>query len=220
MPKGIYKRTKSIRKSLSEKRKGIIFSEKHKNSLKLAVKNRSFKCRSLASKKAWVNNFKKMNKQLECARKNIIYKPLNDKIKKKISKTLKNRWSNIDKIKKVEMLNNWIIAGQSSSFGRNTSIEKKIHNVLNLLNVKYITHCKIANFYPDIYVPEEKLIIECNGNYWHNLSRVKKRDKQLQDYCDKNKIRLIWLWEDAIKNNPQRALERGFENVKENKIMV
>lgn len=41
-------------------------------------------------------------------------------------------------------------------------------NILNKLNCPYEKQFKIENKYADFVIPEHKLIIEANGNYWHS----------------------------------------------------
>lgn len=52
----------------------------------------------------------------------------------------------------------------------------------------------------DIYIPEEKLAIECNGIYWHSIEKIHNPNYHLKktQACEKEGIRLIhitdWEW--------------------------
>ena len=51
----------------------------------------------------------------------------------------------------------------------------------------------------DIYIPTLSLGIEFNGIYWHSTAYKDKNfhvDKL--DYCKKNNIKLIYVWEDVL----------------------
>lgn len=85
---------------------------------------------------------------------------------------------------------------------KDTSIEIKIQNFLKKLNIEFITHkyMHIEHFYPcDIFVPLLNLVIECDGNYWHNYPDGLKNDnirtKELQDAG----FNVLRLWESEIR---------------------
>ena len=65
---------------------------------------------------------------------------------------------------------------------RGTDIERKIWKLLDSLNIDYRSNVKIGLLLPDIVVDSDKLIIECDGEYWHsgeeNEERMRRRDKQ------------------------------------------
>ena len=50
----------------------------------------------------------------------------------------------------------------------------------------------------DIYIPELKIAIECNGIYWHSELNGKDKFYHLRktELCDQHKIQLIHVWED------------------------
>lgn len=59
----------------------------------------------------------------------------------------------------------------------------------------------------DIYIPDEKVAIEYNGNYWHS-SLCKERKYHLNKYklCEENDIRLIQVWEYEWKDPRKREI--------------
>ena len=128
--------------------------------------------------------------------------------KKKISETRKKWYKDMSKEEKVIYLDKWITAGHHA---RPSSLEISIRKILDSLNVKYLTDYHISKWFIDIYIPNRNLIIECNGNYWHNLPNRIKRDRELQEYAKENGYKLIWLWEDDIKEDPKLALRNGLE---------
>jgi very-short-patch-repair endonuclease len=49
-----------------------------------------------------------------------------------------------------------------------TAIESIIQQILDGLNIQYISHKLIGKYYPDFILPEYNLIIEADGLYWHS----------------------------------------------------
>ena len=103
---------------------------------------------------------------------------------------------------------------------KDTSIERKLHQILDSLNIKYrkhfpIHHPKIGSHQVDImFVDHEgnpKIAIECDGCYWHGCLKHKPNNKyakkrqnrdRLIDKCLKElEIKLIRIWEHDINAN-------------------
>jgi hypothetical protein len=89
-------------------------------------------------------------------------------------------------------------------YNKRTTIELFIHDLLTKCNINFETNNR--NIIPpqelDIYIPEKKIAIECNGVYWH--SRLESNyhcDKFIK--CKENGIQLISIWEDWIKSKPE-----------------
>ena len=88
-----------------------------------------------------------------------------------------------------------------------TTIEIFIRDILDSLHISYITNDRsiLDGKELDIYIPDYKLAIECNGVYWHrtgNESRIEKTyhfDKW--NNCKGQGIQLLTIWEDQIINN-------------------
>lgn len=108
--------------------------------------------------------------------------------------------------------------------GRKSKIHIKVENILNELNIDYISECNGNRFRsngysprPDIIIEHMKIVIEVNGDYWHaNPNKYKPNDiickwrkktlaKEIWE-TDKKRInqiesfgyRVITLWEDFI----------------------
>ena len=199
MPKGIYIRTKENCKGM----KGKHHSEETKRKLRLAGLKRKHS-EETKRKLREINLGKKYSKET----------------KEKVSKANFKRWAKISKEERTIMTKNFRIAGtMAAQKASPSSVEIAICKVLDSLDIEYKTQVSFCygKFIADIYIYSKNLIIECNGTYWHNYEifpEKKKRDEALQRYCDKWGIKLVWLWEDKIKENPKLALISGLKMIK------
>ena len=86
-----------------------------------------------------------------------------------------------------------------------TSLELFVRNILDKHNIDYIKNDKkiLDGSELDIYIPDKKLAIECNGIRWHsdlykdNLYHYKKYTD-----CANHNIKLITIWEDQVILKP------------------
>ena len=84
---------------------------------------------------------------------------------------------------------------------------------LDKLNIPYIHQKPINNgkFVADFMLPKHKIIIECNGDYWHSLPNRIERDKQIEEYVKNNNGRVVFLWEHKINEDSEKALIEALE---------
>lgn len=86
---------------------------------------------------------------------------------------------------------------------KDTTIELKLQSFLKKLQIEYVPH-KVVNinhrYQCDLFIPSKALIIECDGNYWHNYPNGRDidhiRTKELQDAG----FKVLRLWEHQIKS--------------------
>jgi len=82
-----------------------------------------------------------------------------------------------------------------------TSIEIIVRQQLEKYKVLFEHPFNLGDrFQCDFYVPILDLIVECDGEYWHNLEENKKRDKLKDAYAKKCGFDLIRLKEHQIKD--------------------
>lgn len=121
-------------------------------------------------------------------------------------KAAQKRWDKTNKKQRLERMLPGISASQKAN---PSSIERMIWKELDKLKVEYQTQVCFGRFIVDIYVPVWRLIIECNGAYYHNYKKFPEkeiRDKALEEYINKIGFKLRWLWEFDIRENPKQAL--------------
>lgn len=119
-----------------------------------------------------------------------------------------------------------IVTGKSLRAGLVTSCgclnslgEEKINNILQSLNIKFITQKTFKDLYSDkkyplyfdFYLPDYNLVMEYQGKqhyeqaeYFGNLEERKRRDQIKRDYCKQNNIKLVeipYTDFDKIDNN-------------------
>lgn len=88
-----------------------------------------------------------------------------------------------------------------------TSIEVAVYERLKELGFLFETQ-KLINdkFVVDAFIPSLNLVIEVDGNYWHSLDKIKKKDRSENAYLKKCGFKVLRLSEDEI-DSPS-ALER------------
>lgn len=101
---------------------------------------------------------------------------------------------------------------------KETSIEIKMASILDNMNIKYEKQKSLKYWLFDFYLPDYKVYIECDGDYWHGnpdkykeFSQLQKqninRDKVKNSYCKNHEINLIRFWENDINNNTKHVVE-------------
>lgn len=98
---------------------------------------------------------------------------------------------------------------------------------LDKLGLNYTYQYKaesIGRFY-DFFLPEHRLIIEIDGDYWHSnpnkfkkLNRTQKRNRQVDEiknnWAKLNCIKMLRIWESDIKNDPKKVFDLIKNNLK------
>jgi len=95
-----------------------------------------------------------------------------------------------------------LLLGHMPKFdGSFTSIEKKVYEELKRRGLLFETQ-KVINgkFRVDAYIPGFNLVIEADGDYWHSLPKVQKRDKAKNAYLKKCGYNLLRMTEMEINN--------------------
>lgn len=126
-------------------------------------------------------------------------------IRSKTSKSWKKQWNSLSKEEQLERLKPWLDAGHKSFHNcfRPSSIELKVKEQLDKYFIRYVQQKPINHnhFVVDFYLPEYQLVIECNGDYWHNLPNRMERDKELEKYVKSKGKDILWLWEHEINDS-------------------
>lgn len=114
-----------------------------------------------------------------------------------------------------ENINNYGLKSMLNS-KYDSRIEMEVASKFN--NIEVHNRKLIPNYELDIYIPEKKLAIEINGNFWHCSMRKEKTYHQNKTIlCAKNGIRLVHIFEYELKNNLIRPKILRFINRISNK---
>lgn len=81
-----------------------------------------------------------------------------------------------------------------------TSLETAVMAILDSLGVKYEHNFKIGPYFVDIFIVSHNLVIECDGEYWHNLPGRAGIDKRRDTILSKMGYKIIRIPEIDIKS--------------------
>lgn len=132
--------------------------------------------------------------------------PLTEEQKTKLSNSLKGRkvWNKGKKFPKEEFPNLGLRATRHRIVMplKDTKIEVKIQNFLKELGIEFYTHQYLGiehSYQCDILVPSKNLVIECDGDYWHNYPFGNEKDKIRTSELIQRGFKVLRLWEREIK---------------------
>ena len=75
-------------------------------------------------------------------------------------------------------------------------------------NAKHTDRSQIWPMELDIYLPDLKVGIEYDGDYWHSLPEMIERDKKKDNICKEKNIKLIRIKESEWANNKEKIKEK------------
>lgn len=80
-----------------------------------------------------------------------------------------------------------------------SSIETTLAEILDDLSIDYYQQYKLGFCLFDFFLPDHKILIECNGDYWHSLPRA-EANKSKSSYIDNfPDYQLKTIWEHEFK---------------------
>ena len=102
-----------------------------------------------------------------------------------------------------------------------TYIERFVMNLLEELEVKYLYNTFVGRYKPDMYIEENNIVIEVHGDYFHcnpviygdgPIDNIQEkhvlRDYYKMCYYKSRGYRVLYIWENDIKNNPNKVKEK------------
>ncbi len=168
--------------------------------------------RKKSAEKQWEDNYDKMVESLrqeyvlnihkECLNQLWSDEKFRDNQHKKRSETHKELWKNpIYREKKHKEL----------SQNKNTSIEIAIAKGLNSINIPFTKQFDIEKIcFADIVLKpiKIKVVIFCDGDYWHNFPNGTEKDKKQTEKLQNMGWIVLRFWEHEIKKNLSECLEK------------
>lgn len=145
----------------------------------------------------------------------------------KISKFYKQHPNAYSSIRKKQAREKIIETMQSGKIPFiNSKPEKKLKIEMEKRGIIFIHQYKFGKFLCDFALPQNKLIVEADGDYFHyNPQLVKKKpterqlkkrelDKDKKEYCDKKGWTLLRFWECEIKKDVKSCVDKIEETIK------
>lgn len=86
-----------------------------------------------------------------------------------------------------------------------TDIERKIWTLLKTLGISFKSNSKLGFLVPDVLIEKSKLIIECDGDYWHSSIESKKRLKRRDRQFKKLGYKVLHLLGSEINKNLEKC---------------
>jgi len=112
----------------------------------------------------------------------------------------------------IYMKNGGAVKARKANANSITSIEKKMMVILNDLGLDYEYNKIIDNHAVDFFIRQYNLIIECDGDYWHNYPIGLPKDKEQTKNYKGNGYKILRFWEREINGN-QLSIINSIEGV-------
>lgn len=95
-------------------------------------------------------------------------------------------------------------------FPRISSIEQKLKLEFEKQNIVFKTQIPIHFInkkycITDFFFPSSKIVVFCDGDYWHNLENTKKKDKEQNKFLHQMGFKVLRFWEHEIKSSPEKC---------------
>ena len=79
-------------------------------------------------------------------------------------------------------------------------LEKLVYQAIDRTNISYEKQVPLFNkFVVDVLFPQQRLVLEIFGRYWHLMPQNQKRDYSKRKYLEKCGYRVEEFWDDEIK---------------------
>lgn len=163
---------------------------------------------------------------------------------KVISKSLKKYFSNSDNrrkrslsAKRIHKENPWIakehskhlrkLYRQNSEFKRKwkashtvhpNSLEMAMEELLKGLKIKFSFQKQVCGYFPDFTLVKYKIIIEVDGEYWHTLPLVAKKDRKKEREWKKAGYLVLRFWEKEVLKKKENVVAKILKAIESKKI--
>jgi len=140
----------------------------------------------------------------------INYSP-SKKTREKISKAKKGKKRTPETIEKI------IAARSKQIFPRRTSIEIKIENELKRRHIPFMEQVPLLGITIVDFLLPNKIIIYCDGDYWHSF-KINKGKDACQDFAlNFNGYKVFRFWEHEINKSPVKCINQVMKFMENNK---
>lgn len=148
-------------------------------------------------------------------------RPLTEEEREQKSQTLRALWKNPEFRARQQLGMQRVIATpeyyQAKAEGmakaqkrwRGTDIELAVEAVLQTLEIGYETQKAIGRYVVDFYVPSKNLVIECDGEYWHDRPEMQAKDARKDTYFASKGYHVLRLLGSQIRKRDFTALKEA-----------
>lgn len=107
--------------------------------------------------------------------------------------------ASIDRWKSDEYRKKFAVARVNIS--KISSQQLALYDILSSLNITFEQEYPIGHYNFDCFLPDHKILIEVQGDYWHSLPKAIRNDKSKATYIEKYfpQYKLKYLWEHEFK---------------------
>lgn len=84
--------------------------------------------------------------------------------------------------------------------------EREFCGLLADAGLVFEAQAKVGRWNVDVYFPDQRLVVEFDGDYWHSMPDVRKRDKRKTTDLEGRGYRVLRVLESVFVNSPQKAL--------------
>lgn len=99
------------------------------------------------------------------------------------------------------------------NYSGETSIEALIRKALKRKGINFEQEARIGKYYADFLISNLKLIIECDGEYWHRSNFAKKRDLRKDEFLAIKGYEVYRFTEKEIKESKGNCVGRIVESL-------
>jgi very-short-patch-repair endonuclease len=195
VPKKGYRQTKEHKEKAASGKRGRTCSDEHKAKVSLSKAGSKNSMYGKSVYDVWLKKHGKIRADELLKEKN-----------KKHSAALKGRPFSIEHKKNLSkaLLKRYEEGRISFKFiTKDTKPELEVEGILIEMNIKYEKQFRIENtrkFY-DFYLPENNMLIEVDGRYWHNIPGARERDIIKNELAKSNGYKLVRIWDDEINKS-------------------
>lgn len=114
---------------------------------------------------------------------------------------------------------NIILSLPKRLIGKDTSIERIIEDELAAREIGHYKQYPISAIcVADKAFPDEKIVVFCDGDYWHSLPKWKERDKRINRELKRRGWTVLRFWEKDIKCDARKIVDEIESVLRRNKM--
>lgn len=97
---------------------------------------------------------------------------------------------------------------------KRTKIELAVMNILEDIWIRFIEqHPMLEITIADFYLPDNRVVIYCDWDYWHNYPYWTEKDHNTTKELKNNNFKVLRFWEREINKTPEIVKERIIKEV-------